>query len=185
MKRLYFCRHGLSQAQIDDAWGGQNDTPLSDEGRQQARHAGTQLKEQGTRIDLIVASPLSRAHETAQILAAAIGYPAENIQTVDIFKERTFGVYDGKVRPKDWFDTHTYQELDDVEGAERIEDLQKRAALGLDFLKSLPQENILLVGHGAFGRSLSRVIKGQPYTDEFELQDIMNIIPNATVIQLI
>ena len=185
MKHLYFCRHGLSQAQIDNAWGGQNDTPLSDEGRRQAVAAGEKLKLQATRIDLIIASPLSRARVTADLLATEIGYPVDKIEVNDLFKERTFGIYDGQRHAADWFDSHTYQELDDVEGAERIELLQQRAGRGLEYLKSLPQENILLVGHGAFGRSLIRTIQGKPYTDEFTQKDIMNIIPNATVIQLI
>ncbi len=186
MKHLYFCRHGLSQAQVDNAWGGQNDTSLTEQGHTEAHAAGAELRAQGTQIDLIIASPLSRAHDTATIIAGTIGYPADRIVTDDRFVERTFGIYDGQPRGEDdWFAHHTYQELDDVEGNETVEKLQERAARGLEYLKTLHQDNILLVGHGAYARGLLRTIKGLPYTDEFEHEDIINIIPNAKVIELI
>ena len=51
-------------------WSGTTDTPLTDEGRDQAKAAGREL--QGKAIDCIVASPITRAHDTATIIAAEI-----------------------------------------------------------------------------------------------------------------
>jgi uncharacterized phosphatase len=187
MKHLYFCRHGLSQAQADNAWGGQNDSPLTETGHVQAHVAGRELKQAGTQIDLIICSPLSRARNTALTIAGEIGFPPDQIITDDRFIERTFGIFDGHGPVKEWFDDHEYRDLDDIEGSETVEQLQARAAEGYEFLRSLPHENILLVGHGAFGRGLIRTINGRPYTDEFEVasREIMSIIPNAKVIQLV
>lgn len=187
MIHLYYCRHGESEANSQFLWGGHTDSSLTEKGKSQAHAAGDGLKAEGTKIDLIICSPLIRAHETAKIIAESIGYPVEDIICDQRFIERSFGSFDGKPNTVEWLKTHQYQELDDVEGSEKIKDLQERAAAGLEYLKTLPAENILLVGHGAFGRGLVRTIKGRPYTDEFKVDGttIMNVIPNAKVIQLI
>ena len=44
MKHLYFCRHGLSQAQVDKVWGGQNDAALTNQGHTEAHSAGKELQ---------------------------------------------------------------------------------------------------------------------------------------------
>lgn len=66
-------RHGLSVLNVRGIRAGHIETPLTDEGRQQARRAGQAAKKY--QIDTIVCSPLSRAHETAAIVAKEIGIP--------------------------------------------------------------------------------------------------------------
>lgn len=185
MKRLYYCRHGQSQSNADGLWGGHTDSPLTDEGRAQAHTAGTGLHTSGARIDLILCSPLQRAHETATIIAQEIGYPLDQIVVDERFIERSFGVLDGKPHNPDWLDGPGYKNLDNIEDAETVEHVQQRAAAGLEYLRTLPEENILLVGHGAFGRGLIRTVEGRPYTDEFELKDVPGAVPNARVFQII
>jgi phosphohistidine phosphatase len=51
--------------------------PLSAEGRAAARALGARLAEQGVRPSAILTSPLLRARETAEALAAALDCPAE------------------------------------------------------------------------------------------------------------
>ena len=69
---------------------GSTDIPLNDTGREQARTAANILKDQG--LTRIVASPLSRALETAQIVAAAAGLEP----VIDgRLTERNFGRFEG------------------------------------------------------------------------------------------
>jgi phosphohistidine phosphatase len=53
--------------------------PLNARGQRDARRMGEWLQEQGGRPDLILASPASRARQTAQAVAAAVGLPAAGI----------------------------------------------------------------------------------------------------------
>ncbi len=64
MKHLYFCRHGLSVLNKEGKWAGSTETPLTVEGRTQAKLAGKAA--QNLKIDYIICSPLSRAHDTAK-----------------------------------------------------------------------------------------------------------------------
>lgn len=62
-------RHGQSEWNALGRWQGQEDPPLTDLGRLQARVAAGRI---GT-VDLVVASDLQRAVETASIIAADLG----------------------------------------------------------------------------------------------------------------
>lgn len=184
MKHLYFVRHGLSQANVDRIWSGHFDTLLVDEGRVQAQKAGESILEQSIHIDLIIASPLIRTQETARIIAEAIGYPVSKILTEQLLIERTFGILEGKLSDK-FFEQYKYPDLDTVQGAETVEALQERAQKVFDTIQKRPEDNILLVGHGAFGRAIRRVAKGLPHTEEYSISWEKNYIPNAEIIQLV
>ena len=67
--RLLLVRHGQSEWNAVGRWQGKADPALTEFGRQQAFHAAQRI---GT-VDVIVASPLIRAFETAQIISAQIG----------------------------------------------------------------------------------------------------------------
>lgn len=69
---LMLVRHAQSQWNADGLWQGQADPPLSEAGRQQAAAAGKQLAG-AEKFDAVFCSDLSRAVETAQILAASLG----------------------------------------------------------------------------------------------------------------
>jgi probable phosphoglycerate mutase len=68
------------------------DFSLSEEGRRQATTAGRALK--GTRISGVYASPLSRAFETAEIVAREAGFSGEVIPLPGLM-ERHGGVLEG------------------------------------------------------------------------------------------
>ncbi len=68
--------HLLRHAHAGDAfeWIGDDDLrPLTGKGRQQAARLGAFLGSHGIRPDVIVSSPLLRAHQTAEIVAEALG----------------------------------------------------------------------------------------------------------------
>jgi broad specificity phosphatase PhoE len=68
---FYFLRHGETHWNREGRTQGQIDAKLNDLGRAQASRAAEALKDQP--IARIVASPLSRAHDTANAVAGALG----------------------------------------------------------------------------------------------------------------
>jgi probable phosphoglycerate mutase len=170
MKRLYFIRHGQSELNKQKILAGHTDTPLTAKGRSQARAAGKNAH--GLAIDCIVSSPLSRAHETAHIVAQEIGFPADTIILNPLVIERTYGELEGTP-----WDTESH--IDDLDGVETLSAVLARAHETLTFVSSLPYENILIASHGTFGLALQAAIQGEP-----TFQDVDGI-PNAEVIRFI
>jgi probable phosphoglycerate mutase len=85
-------RHGQSTANATGVWQGQLEFPLSEEGRRQARLAGRALAVE--RLDGLYSSPLSRAFETAEIVASEAGFPGDVI-AVEGLMERRGGLLEG------------------------------------------------------------------------------------------
>lgn len=68
-------RHAQSEWNAVGRWQGHGDPPLSAEGRRQAARVAAELH--GTDLDLVVASDLRRARETALAVVADRGIPIE------------------------------------------------------------------------------------------------------------
>lgn len=155
MKKFYFVRHGLTEMNEAGIWSGHIETDLTDEGRIQAKVAGKELKARDVRIDLVIASPLSRTQETAKIIARQIGYPIKDIEINPLFIERHFGDLEGKPYAPDL-------DLDGIANIETTDTILHRAERALMYLESLPQEHILVVAHGSIGRAIRHhVTKGE------------------------
>lgn len=72
MKRIYFLRHGKAMARA--SWTGEDGLrPLTPEGEAAMRREAQALKRLGLAPDVIVTSPLTRARQTAEIVAEALG----------------------------------------------------------------------------------------------------------------
>jgi probable phosphoglycerate mutase len=182
MKKLFYVRHGETHTNVAGQFSGQIETALTDNGKDQARTTGQKIKNDIPRIDHIVCSPLGRAYATAKIIAAEIGYPVENIEQNPLFLERTFGVLEATSAVDFLSDPSKYKEIDDAEGSESIEQLQKRAAKAFEYVQTIQDDNVLVVGHGAFGRAFRRVVNNQPHTDEYEK---LMMIGNAEILELV
>lgn len=92
IQEIIFIRHGQSTANAQGIWQGQLDYPLSDLGRDQAARAGRALAPE--RLDAFYASPLSRAFETASIIARLTDYQ-EAVVPVPALAERGGGSLEG------------------------------------------------------------------------------------------
>jgi broad specificity phosphatase PhoE len=90
--RLLLVRHGESTWNADGRWQGHADPPLSDLGRRQAKDAALHLGQ----VDLIVASDLQRASETASIIAAELGVGP--VEVDEALRERAAGPVTGLTR---------------------------------------------------------------------------------------
>jgi glucosyl-3-phosphoglycerate phosphatase len=84
-------RHGQTTYNAERRFQGQSDVPLNDVGREQARRAARYLA--AMEPDAIFASDLSRAAETAAILAQLTGLP---VQLDKDLRERAGGSWEGK-----------------------------------------------------------------------------------------
>jgi probable phosphoglycerate mutase len=69
--RLMLVRHGATTATAEDRFSGSSGAELSEEGRRQAARLGERLSSH--RITAVYSSPLSRALETARIIAGRCG----------------------------------------------------------------------------------------------------------------
>ena len=79
-------------------------------------------------------------------------------------------------------ENYKLEDIDFVEGVERLEAMQQRAQAALEYVQSLTHDNILVVSHGAFGRAFRRAVHKLPHTHEYEVYDP---ISNAAFLELI
>ena len=169
MKTIYFMRHGLTVMNVAGLRSGATETPLTDDGREAVRATGMSAVELG--IDTIICSTLGRAVETAQIVASAINYPSEKIQTPDLLIERSFGQLEGK--PYSFS-----QDIENTPEAEPLEVLFERTQKAITHIESLPGNTILVVGHGSSGRALRHLLNPTiPFDGSLQLE-------NAQIIRL-
>lgn len=170
MKHLYFVRHGLSVMNQQGVFSGVTDTPLTDEGQQQAVAAGQTLRSAG--IDCIVASPVARAYDTAVIIAKQIGYDSSKIVRSDYFTERDFGPLEGT-------DYTPFADLDGTEGVEHSTALVERVKKGWQELQAIDADTILVVSHGAVGRALRSIVQHEtPFhgSDKFGNAEVVKLL---------
>ena len=78
---LYFIRHGLAEDR-GDAWPDDSKRPLTDEGMSRIRKAARGLARIGVTIEVVLTSPLVRARQTAEQLAAGLD-PRPSMVNVD------------------------------------------------------------------------------------------------------
>jgi probable phosphoglycerate mutase len=73
IRELFIFRHGETDWNAEGRFQGHIDIPLNDVGRVQARALALTLQSEG--LEAVLSSDLSRAHETARIVGAALGVP--------------------------------------------------------------------------------------------------------------
>ncbi len=163
--RIGLIRHGLTDWNALGRIQGHSDIPLNDEGRRQAGLLAERLvtERESVQWDFIVASELSRAQETAQIIADRLHIPL--LEPDQRLKERSFGQVEGltwQEREEKWGADWETLEL----GQEKVEDIQAR---GLEFLnhtmEQYPEQNILVVSHGGFLSQLFTLLLKEAHTE--------------------
>ena len=176
MKTVYFVRHGESEANAAGiAAGAGLDVGLTNDGRVQAQRVGDDLKNK--KIDLIVSSPMKRAYETAAIIAQTIGYDPQKVLLNELFIERHLGDFTGMKAER--LKTH-YDAGALPSNAETTESMHRRLIQGLEWLKTLDGQTILLVSHGGPGRMIRTI-----YMEEHHNQiNSLERIGNAEILEL-
>jgi uncharacterized phosphatase len=148
MTTLYLVRHGETDWNKARRIQGSTDIPLNATGRGQAATTGALLARR--EWDAIVASPLSRAFETASIIAGEVGLPEP--QSFETLVERRYGEAEGL----------NYQQVDerfpgdtDVPGRETRDEVTARVIPTLlEIAARHPGASVIVVSHGGVIRSV-------------------------------
>ena len=148
---LGLLRHGQTDWNIDLRLQGSSDIPLNETGRNQAAVAGATFSREDW--DVIIASPLSRARDTAQIVAQQLNMP---VVIVPELVERSFGVAEG-FSHSEW--RKMYEANEHIEGLESLEDLRSRCELLLQLVTTeYDGLRVLAISHGALIRKVLRIV---------------------------
>jgi len=95
MTTIILVRHGVTDWNRASRFQGQIDIPLNDEGRRQAEATGRRLGADAgrERIAAVHSSDLSRAAQTAEPIARALGLPVQHDMSL---RERHYGDFEGR-----------------------------------------------------------------------------------------
>ncbi|MEP1206624.1 MAG: histidine phosphatase family protein [Rhizobiaceae bacterium] len=165
---IYFLRHGQTDWNVELRLQGQQDIPINDTGRAQARQNGqtlARLLDDPTRFRYI-ASPLGRTRETMNIVRQQLGLPSHGYEVDDRLKEISFGLWE----------TYTHDELRQTE-PEKVAEREAnkfyyRPPLGESYEQLLERvrswlpyvtEDAVVVCHGGVLRMLEIQLNGTPY----------------------
>lgn len=165
MTALTLIRHGETDWNRARRIQGSTDIPLNDTGREQARAAAAALRERGGGLPVnVVSSDLSRARETAEIIAAELGAAAPRVYPG--LRERSYGEAEGVDATEflqRWGDWHSAE----VPGAEPWPHLRRRALSALSRAvrdhraQTAPgAASLVVVTHGALIREVIRHASG-------------------------
>ncbi len=155
MKKIYFTRHGESLWNVEMKICGASDIALTERGHEQAKELAGMIKERidagEIHIDEIIASPLSRAYDTAKHVADITGLP---LRVDERLREQHFGKYEGSNRHGELFRMEKRNFINSYEGGESMLRLAQRIYNLLDELK-VDDKIYLLVAHNGIVRSVN------------------------------
>ena len=150
-----FIRHGHTDWNRDGRLQGSTDIPLNDTGRAQAADALMTLRSRPW--DAVVSSPLSRARETAAIIAEGLGIPLG--EAYPELVERDYGELEGtsSAAAIERWPHRGYP------GAESLDSVAARGAAALDAIAAdHPHGAVLVVCHGTIIRYTLARLAGRP-----------------------
>jgi 2,3-bisphosphoglycerate-dependent phosphoglycerate mutase len=149
MTHLYLIRHGDSIDGLED--GQYRDLGLSPEGIRQAERLRDRLAGTGEiKPDVFISSPERRAHETARILAPAVGQPIVLDEDVEEWRSED-GSLSSEEFMRRWEQTPSSQRLFQhwVEGGESWVEFSARVQTAFNrILREHAGKTILLLTHG-------------------------------------
>jgi len=151
---LVLVRHGVTPHTVDKRFSGglkSSNPGLSDEGRDQIRTTAAWLAPIAAGIDVVVASPVRRTLESAEILAEVLG---KKVDVEPGFAEMEFGAWDGMTlaevseRDKAGLDAWLGSMDTAPPGGDSFRDVQERVLAGLDrILESHAGKTVVVVSH--------------------------------------
>jgi 2,3-bisphosphoglycerate-dependent phosphoglycerate mutase len=172
--RVYLLRHGETDWNVVRRLQGSVDTPLNEKGMRQA--ASWRPYFDGLRLAAIYSSSLDRALQTAFLATGRVSC------VIPDFNERGFGSWEGQIWGdlessiaefnERWNDNDFYPP-----GGESRLDLYNRVsrALSQTVLEHAPDDEILIVAHGASGHAILSVLLDHP----LEARGSLPVLHNA------
>jgi broad specificity phosphatase PhoE len=174
---IFLARHGESDWNVEKRFQGHSDRPLTERGREQA-HALADLVG-SEKIDAVYTSPLSRARETAEIVAARAGLKAvalpelrevdtgswSGLSRADVEAHFPEGFARWRSGGSGWEDGESYEEM-----AERVIGALRKIA------EDHPDGRVLVISHGGPIRAIHAAAEGLAIKDYRRLKPVE---PNA------
>lgn len=149
--KLYTVRHGETAWNKENKVCGVTDVELTQRGREQARALAEQVS--GLKVNRIIASPLKRAMETAEIVAGRNGL---TVQVDPRLTEQDYGAYEGADRQDPGFLANKRCFAYRYPGGESMMRVAWRTYGLMEEIKvKYPEENVLLVCHGGVCRVIN------------------------------
>jgi broad specificity phosphatase PhoE len=160
---IVLLRHGESVGNVEGFHQGQVDYALTPRGAAQVKSLLRRWKREAVTFDCIIASPLKRASQTAELIAQALQVPW---QLDPDWMERDVGLLGGlrpeeaaEVAPRPVF-MHPYQAVGET--GESQWELYLRAGRAVQNLLKLPPGRYLVVSHGGILNLAFYAILGIP-----------------------
>ena len=154
-KSIFFTRHGETVWNVENKICGATDIGLTEKGHIQAEKLGKLIKEKldagEVVIDEILASPLSRAYDTAKHIADMTGLP---LRPEERLREQNFGKYEGTPRNGEVFRLDKRNFVNSYDGGESMLRLAQRIYNLLDELAK-DDKTYLLVAHNGIVRCIN------------------------------
>jgi len=148
---LGLVRHGQTDWNAQLRLQGVSDIPLNETGILQAQLAASQVN--AADWDVILASPLSRAKDTAKAFAVKFGL---EIEIVPDLIERSFGEAEG-LSHSEW--RRVFESHEPIPGLESMEDLEARSIRLLETIATTYQgKRVLAISHGSLIRKVLRIV---------------------------
>lgn len=150
MTTICFVRHGETDWNVQGKLQGKTDIPLNNNGIAQAEESATFLMNESW--DLVIASPLKRAKNTAEIINEKLNLP---LILNDAFMERSFGDAEGMLLTERMaaYPNHDYP------NQEARESFENRLIKGMtEIANEYQDKRVLLVAHGAVINAILSVI---------------------------
>ncbi len=173
-RTLFILRHGQTLFNAEKRLQGHCNSPLTEQGQQQAINAGLTLKAYlQDREYHVFCSSLGRAVETAQIVCDKIGFPDTDLRQDDRLKEFSLGEWEQRTIPGLLDDyPHLKAEPDWYLMAPRCEHFEAVQARLSSWLDDLPATgDIVVVTHGLSSLVLRSLLLNLDYADTWQ-QDI-------------
>jgi len=165
MANLLLIRHGQIKANRLGHWHGSTDSPLTWQGRRQAKRTAAHVKARHAPLQAIYSSPLQRCRATAEMIAAATGL---EVQVHDGLREYCIGEWEG-MPFRVLAEQHRFVEIATQDhdfappGGETLRQVAERIVPAMHEIhaRHAADERVLVVGHGAalavaFGTLLDR-----------------------------
>lgn len=157
MEWLGFVRHGITDWNMEKRFQGQLDIPLNDQGRAQARALAQRLGQEAW--DVIYASDLLRARETAEISGALLGL---EVRTDPRLREVYYGRQEGTTLAERIAQHGDRHELIDW-GIETDESaISRGTAVIAEIIANHPGKRILVFSHGELIELIIPTLLDQP-----------------------
>ncbi len=160
MKQIYVIRHGQTEWNLARRMQGRLDSPLTQEGMEQAHDHGALLKTMDA-VETMYVSPSGRTRETAYIINS---YVRARVEYVDALLERDVGLWSGltvdeleEAFPQAWRDRLEDPYNHRPPEGENLADMEARVADFVDDVLKGPEQNVALVTH----QVMSRVVLGR------------------------